>query len=867
MQTERKNKKTAVFTAMLLAVSLLLSGLAAPEARAVQPGGEKAEDPIEFSVPMTLLLSGEGAGEQDMTFRFRMTADTSDAPMPGGDGNIVELSGAGEGVFGPVSVQVTGTYDYTIRQITEERAEWTLDETVYHAHVFVYLNDEEKLVASVTLEKEGQEEKPKEVRFENSYERELTSVNGSKTWDDADDQDGVRPESITVRLRADGRVVDTKTVTAADDWKWAFVRLPKYEKGTAVTYTVTEDAVTGYSTEVSRYNVKNTRTPDETSVTVSKVWEDDNDRDGVRPAAVTVTLLADGREAGIPDAAAELNEGNNWTYTWKNLPLNAAGKAVVYTVREDQTPGYRTAVSGDQTEGYTVTNSHTPEKTEVNGRKTWVDNNDQDGVRPETITIRLRANGKIVKTRRISEKNGWEWSFKDLPKYENGREIEYTITEDRVKEYSTEVNGYDVTNTHTPGETSLTVLKIWNDGDNMEGNRPKNIKVTLYADGEKAAVKNATVTLNRKNNWSYTWSGLPEKKDGQQLVYTVMEPPLEGYITEYAGDAVTGIVITNSFPPQLRAVSGTKTWDDDDDRDGMRPESIIVRLLADGVEIDSQVVSEETGWSWVFTGLPGYKNGERIRYTIKEDVVPGYSAKVKYFDVTNRRTPGETTVTVNKVWDDDNDRDGIRPNAVTVTLYADGKEAAAADAAVVLNGENGWSYTWENLPAKANGKDISYTVRETETEGYVSVITGDQKKGYTVTNTHTPETMDLSGVKTWADNGDADGVRPKSITIRVLADGKEAASKTVTAADGWAWTFTGLPLAKDGKEITYTVTEDPVPGYTAKVEGYNVVNTHSPNPKTSDGGDGIKYLWIGAGSLAAACLLFAGYRISRKKKR
>ncbi len=61
--------------------------------------------------------------------------------------------------------------------------------------------------------------------------------------------------------------------------------------------------------------------------------------------------------------------------------------------------------------------------------------------------------------------------------YEAGEEIVYTITEDTVEDYTTEVKGYDVTNHHTPGKTSVTITKHWDDANNQDGIRPASIEV------------------------------------------------------------------------------------------------------------------------------------------------------------------------------------------------------------------------------------------------------------------------------------------------------------------------------------------------------------------------------------------------------
>ncbi len=179
---------------------------------------------------------------------------------------------------------------------------------------------------------------------------------------------------------------------------------------------------------------------------------------------------------------------------------------------------------------------------------------------------------------------------------------------------------------------------------------------------------------------------------------------------------------------------------------------------------------------------------------------------------------------VEKVWDDANDQDGKRPDAVTVRLLADGQNT---DKTLTLNADNDWAGSFSDLDAYKEGAAIVYTVEEVNVEGYTSGITGDAATCFTITNTHTPETITVSGSKTWNEADGRDDRRPDAITIRLLANGEEVAGKarTVTAADGWAWRFTDLPKYENGQEIVYTIAEDAVPGYTATVDGFNVTNT------------------------------------------
>lgn len=90
------------------------------------------------------------------------------------------------------------------------------------------------------------------------------------------------------------------------------------------------------------------------------------------------------------------------------------------------------------------------------------------------------------------------------------------------------------------------------------------------------------------------------------------------------------------------------------------------------------------------------------------------------------------------------------------------------------------------------------------------------------------EKTSVSGTKTWRDNNNQDGIRPSSITVNLLANGQQVASKKVSASDNWQYSFDNLAAYANGQKITYTVTEDAVAGYTSTVDGYNITNTHNP---------------------------------------
>ena len=660
----------------------------------------------------------------------------------------------------------------------------------------------------------------------NKRETEKTSVEGSKTWNDNNNQDGKRPKEITINLLKNGTKIDSKKVTEAEGWKWKFENLDKYENGQEINYTISEEKVEGYTTEVAGYNVKNSYTPEKTGIQVTKAWEDKENQDGKRPESITIKLLADGVET---DKTLTLTKENNWSGSFTNLDEYKDGKKIVYTIKEEPVGnGYITEIIGDAQKGFKVINTRQTEKVEVEGSKTWNDNNNQDGKRPKEITINLLKNGTVVDTKKVTEAEGWKWKFENLDKYENGKEINYTISEEKVEGYTTEVAGYNVKNSYTPGKTGIQVTKAWSDKENQDGVRPESVTVKLLADGVET---DKTLTLTKANNWSGSFTDLDEYKDGKKIVYTIKEETVgNGYVSVVTGTAEDGFTVTNTRETEKVEIEGLKTWDDANNQDGKRPKEITINLLRNGKKVDSKKVTEAEGWKWKFENLDKFENGKEINYTISEEKVEGYTTEVNGYDVKNSYTPGKTSVQVTKAWADKDNQDGKRPESVTIKLLADGKETGKT---LKLSKDNKWTGSFTDLDEYKDGKKIEYTIKEEALkDGYVSVVTGTAENGFTVTNTRETEKISVEGSKTWDDANNQDGKRPTEITINLLRNGKKVDSKKVTEAEGWKWKFENLDKYEGGKEINYTISEEKVEGYTTEVKDYNVKNSYTPG-KTS----------------------------------
>ena len=217
--------------------------------------------------------------------------------------------------------------------------------------------------------------------------------------------------------------------------------------GKEIVYTLSETSVTGYVSEIKDYNVTNTHTLETVSFNITKVWNDNNNNDGIRPESITVRLMANGSEV----ASAVISEATKWTYEFKNLNKYANGELINYTIVEDEVSGYTSKVNKSNDNSFEVVNTHIDETKEITITKTWDDMDDISEIRPSEITVYLYADGVLVNTLTITKEDDWKMTVIGLPKYNNGKEIVYTIDEKEVFEYETIIDGYNITNKHELG--------------------------------------------------------------------------------------------------------------------------------------------------------------------------------------------------------------------------------------------------------------------------------------------------------------------------------------------------------------------------------------------------------------------------------
>lgn len=549
-------------------------------------------------------------------------------------------------------------------------------------------------------------------------------------------------------------------------------------------------------------------------------------------------------------AFSELEFDKAGTYTFKiaekagsdtNIKYDTKTVTATVTVVDKGKGALEATVSYDDEKAFE--NTYTPAKTQVPVKKVWKDENNQDGKRPTSVTVKLLADGQDTgKTLELTEANGWAGSFKDLDADKGGTPIQYTVVEVTVAGYTSKVtgdaaSGFTITNSYSPETVDVKATKNWDDANNQDGKRPTKITINLLADGEKVASKEVQAAAD--GTWTATFEKLAKYKAGKEIKYTVTEEA----VAEYEA-TITDFTITNKYAPKEIDYKVTKVWNDANNQDGKRPESVTVQLYkkvgnADPVAVEGKKLTltakdktDANTWVASFTNLPQYEAGKEITYSIKEvDVPAGYESSVTGQVVTNNYTPKTVVLSGTKVWKDNNNQDGKRTTSVKVQILKNDKEVVQE---IEVSEATGWKFESKALPKYENGQEIKYTVKEVAVASYETIITSEKDGKYTITNEHTPEKTAVKGKKIWKDEDNKDGIRPSSVTVKLLADGKETGqTATVSETSGWTYEFTDLDRYQEGKEIAYTVEEVNVPdGYTASVEGYNITNTHTPEKPT-----------------------------------
>lgn len=260
----------------------------------------------------------------------------------------------------------------------------------------------------------------------------------------------------------------------------------------------------------------------------------------------------------------------------------------------------------------------------------------------------------------------------------------------------------------------------------------------------------------------------------------------------------------------------------------VRPDAVTVTLIGSDKTKRTLSIKETAGWCGVFGNVPmETAAGASIAYELTEDEVEGFTTDITGtaedgFTVMNTYVVPKIDIPVEKRWVDGEDA-LFTIKTVTVTLHgSDGSERRLR-----LTAADGWKGVFEDVPEReSDGSVIEYSVSEDMTAAggyrlpdYDTAIEGSAADGFTITNTYVVPTMDVPVSKTWTESG-SDAWRPGSVTVRLRGSDGSERSMALSAGNGWKGVFEDVPeTTRRGSVIAYTLVEDAVANYDAKVTG------------------------------------------------
>lgn len=309
-------------------------------------------------------------------------------------------------------------------------------------------------------------------------------------------------------------------------------------------------------------------------ITIRKVWQDANGKQetNVNHEPITVKLTRTDKATGLEDTSwskeITLSSDNDWTYIYPDTSKTVDPDAPLddnytYAVKEENVPsGYNVSYTdwkdGKETNtGFTSGDTVVIKNMQKSGwlkvEKKWLAEDGKTALKdadlPESITVQLyKVNDSGVgekiegKTLKLNAGNYWKGQFTGLEE-----DAQYYVVEDpqvagfKVTYSHTDLNAaptgstVTVTNTKKRTETTLNVVKKWEDSDGkpLTENLPNKITLILYEKGtpnqKKASVE---VTPSADGSWKYTFTELNPEKE-----YYVEEVSVDGYTVSYTNDA------------------------------------------------------------------------------------------------------------------------------------------------------------------------------------------------------------------------------------------------------------------------------------------------------------------------------------------
>ncbi|MBP3891092.1 MAG: Cna B-type domain-containing protein [Solobacterium sp.] len=548
-----------------------------------------------------------------------------------------------------------------------------------------------------------------------------------------------------------------------------------------------------------------------------------------------------------------------------------------------------TTVMGKEVVRYTGDVTNTLKRITYEATKVWDDNNNQDGYR-EDVTFVLMGLDTLPdsqeKEKLISADNDTTTvTWTNLPKYKDGKLVQYNVLEEGLNqeyyslsyhvEEDLEGNFKDTfTNIHIPETASISIFKKWDDAENQDNLRKEAAKVLLEGKTDSESQYRSVVDQDGQgitqglvpveDGLVITWLNIPVKRNGEDITYKIYEDinGLGGYYTDptYVDETFTltngenkEATITNKETPELTEVTITKEWDDMDDHDGIRPDSITVQLVK-----TYQKLQETTE--------PAKKqvtvNGEKYDVKVAADGTEYFEINGQYYrgdeikevdgDVTNYEhlipfNPDDTgeVLQEGKFVEVDGESYPVKVTGDGVEYYEKEEQYYSPEGDVLVPGEDEFNPTAED---EYVFEDLVIEIDGTEYQVKLGNLDGEEQWYYEKDGQY----YDIFGNELikFVPSADDEVVQ---INVAGEPEYEETVEKTdveLTAAENWTTTITDLNVNEPvGQPVVYSVEEENVPeGYSVTITSteagkFTVNNKHEViiNPPTAEPDETIDY--------------------------
>lgn len=341
----------------------------------------------------------------------------------------------------------------------------------------------------------------------------------------------------------------------------------------------------------------------------------------------------------------------------------------------------------------------------------------------------------------------------------------------------------------------LTVTKNWLDGEN------KPVTIQLYRDGNPLGTDytvtfDGTTDSKETSAWSCTFTGLPLYADGGLAQYTIREEKIGdfSYSDEYLASG--GYLYYNVTYSDMKYLDGEVETDD------MTAVDTIALEVSNERRHGSLVIAkvDESGSALAGATFALYDAADVGSITSK-DALSGFDPEYTATSAANGTVDFGDVEAGRYYMIEQSAPTGYTGSDLLYFIQFDGLNstmfyyATSTDETGTVTGS--WTSTAKRVVNESNKTDV------TVTKQWADASNSYARRPTTITVT-------LTGT-------DSDGKVVSTQTVNITdsnSDSSLGSDGTTVASDTWTYTFDDLPQYVGGKAVTYTVTENTVPGYT-----------------------------------------------------